>query len=61
MGGAHFPNNKINIQYGDIVLVISNAPRSEWPIGHVVSAHAYSQGVLRIVKIQCKGFTTLKT
>ncbi|XP_069195602.1 uncharacterized protein [Procambarus clarkii] len=59
--GANSPYNRINLNPGDIVLVDSDGPRSEWPIGEIVSVHPDSQGILRIVKVKCKGNTTLKT
>ncbi|XP_069160496.1 uncharacterized protein [Procambarus clarkii] len=43
------------------ILVDSDGPRSEWPRGQIVSVHLDSQGILRIVKVKCRGNTTLKT
>ncbi|XP_069179081.1 uncharacterized protein [Procambarus clarkii] len=59
--GANNLNNKINLNPGVIVLVDSDGSCSEWPIGHIVSVHPDSQGILRIVKIKCRGNTALKT
>ncbi|XP_069160890.1 uncharacterized protein [Procambarus clarkii] len=59
--GANVPHNIANLQPGDIVLVDSDGPRADWPLGKVVSVHPDSQGILRIVKILSKGTTSLKT
>ncbi|XP_069184623.1 uncharacterized protein [Procambarus clarkii] len=45
----------------DLVLVDSDGPRSDWPIGKIVDIHPDRRGILRIVKVQCRGTTTLKT
>ncbi|XP_069168874.1 uncharacterized protein [Procambarus clarkii] len=59
--GASNPYNIIHLNPGDIVLVDSDEPHSEWPIGQIVSVHPDSQGILRIVKVKCRGNTNLKT
>ncbi|XP_069161797.1 uncharacterized protein [Procambarus clarkii] len=59
--GANKPYNRIKLNPGDIVLVDSDGLHSEWPIGQIVSVRPDSQGILRIVKVKCRGNTTLKT
>ncbi|XP_069186421.1 uncharacterized protein [Procambarus clarkii] len=59
--GANNLYNRINLNPGDIVLVDSDRPRSKWPIGQIVSVHPDCQGILRIVKVKCRGNTTLRT
>ncbi|XP_069165321.1 uncharacterized protein [Procambarus clarkii] len=56
---ASSPYNKVQLKPGDLVLVDSDGPRSEWPIGKIVSVHPDRQGILRIVKVLCRGTTTL--
>lgn len=41
---ANVPHNKSNLQLGDIVLVVCNGPRAEWPLGKVIYVHPESQG-----------------
>nr|XP_045594263.1 uncharacterized protein LOC123755542 [Procambarus clarkii] len=59
--GAASPYNKVQLKPGDLVLVDSDGPRSDWPIGKIVDIHPDRHGILRIVKVQCRGTTTLKT
>ncbi|XP_069193688.1 uncharacterized protein [Procambarus clarkii] len=59
--GAASPYNKVQLKPGDLVLVDSDGPRSGWPIGKIVDIHLDRHGILRIVKVQCRGTTTLKT
>ncbi|XP_069182179.1 uncharacterized protein [Procambarus clarkii] len=37
--GASSPYNKVQLKPGDLVLVDSDGPRSEWPIGKIVAIH----------------------
>ncbi|XP_069184059.1 uncharacterized protein [Procambarus clarkii] len=59
--GAASPCNKVQLKPGDLVLLDSDGSRSDWPIGKIVDIHLDRHGVLRIVKVQCRGTTTLKT
>ncbi|XP_069164575.1 uncharacterized protein [Procambarus clarkii] len=59
--GAASPYNKVQLKPGDLVLVDSDGPKSDWPIGKIVDIHPNRHGVLRIVKVHCRGTTTLKT
>nr|XP_045587958.1 uncharacterized protein LOC123749879 [Procambarus clarkii] len=59
--GAASPYNKVALKPGDLVLVDSDGPRSDWPIGKIVDIPPDRHGILRIVKVQCRGTTTLKT
>ncbi|XP_069161334.1 uncharacterized protein [Procambarus clarkii] len=53
--------NKVQLKPGDLVLVDSDGPKSEWPIGKIVSVHPDRQGILRTVNVLCRGTTILKT
>ncbi|XP_045603085.1 uncharacterized protein [Procambarus clarkii] len=59
--GAASPYNEVQLKPGDLVLVDSDGLRLDWPIGKTVDVHPDHQGVLRIVRVQCQGMTTLKT
>ncbi|XP_069173540.1 uncharacterized protein [Procambarus clarkii] len=51
--GAASPYNKAQFKPGDLVLVDSDGPRSDWPIGKIFDIHPDRHGILRIVKVQC--------
>ncbi|XP_069184628.1 uncharacterized protein [Procambarus clarkii] len=59
--GASSRYNKVQLKPGGLVLVDSDGPRSEWPIGKIVAVHPDCQGILRIVKDLCRCTTTWKT
>ncbi|XP_069162913.1 uncharacterized protein [Procambarus clarkii] len=41
--------NKVQPKPSDLVLVDSDGPRSDWPIGKIVDVHPDRQGILQIV------------
>ena len=46
------------MQSGDVVLIMdSDAPRSQWPLGRVVEAHASGDGLVRKVTVRRGGAT----
>lgn len=49
------------LKQGDIVLIDCDTPRATWPIGIITSLLPDKNGVLRIVKILCKGKESLRT
>ncbi|XP_069181155.1 uncharacterized protein [Procambarus clarkii] len=49
--GAVRPYNKVQLKPGDLVLVDSDGPRSDRPIGKIVDIHPDRHGILRIVKV----------
>lgn len=49
------------LKQGDIVLIDCDTPRATWPIGIITSLLPDKIGVLRIVKILCKGKESLRT
>ncbi|XP_069195839.1 uncharacterized protein [Procambarus clarkii] len=59
--GASNPYNRVQLKPGDLVLIDSDGPRSEWPIGKIVSIHPDHRDILRVVRLLCRGTTTLKT
>ncbi|XP_069187750.1 uncharacterized protein [Procambarus clarkii] len=59
--GGSSPYNKVQLKTEDLVLIDSDGPRSEWPIGKIVSVQPDHQGVLRVVRVLCGGTTTQQT
>ena len=59
--GANKPVSSNPLKPGDIVLVECDSSRADWPLGRVVSVHPDENGTLRLVKVNSKGVTSLRT
>ena len=59
--GADKPSSSNPLKPGDVVLVEREGSRADWPLGRVVSIHPDDNGALRLVKVDCKGVTSLRT
>ena len=51
--------NKLNV--GDVVLVQTDSPRGNWPLGRIVQLRPDSEGVVRSVDVYSKGHVSTKT
>ena len=43
-----------NIQPGDIVLIVVNTRRGDWPIGHIIETFPGKDGVVRSATVRTK-------
>ena len=59
--GALTAQNKTLLKAGDVVLLKTEQPRSQWPLAKIISLHPDREGILRVVKVLCKGQTSLRT
>ena len=59
--GASSATNFYNLKVGDIVVVECDSPRREWPLGKVEELLPDQNGVVRSVKVKCKGVISLRT
>ena len=61
----HYGCNKAdelnNLKVGDVVLVQTDSPRGEWPLGRIIKLRPDSEGVVRSVEIYCKGHLSIRT
>ena len=46
---------------GDVVLVQTDSPRGDWPLGRVVKLRPDSEGIVRSVDVHCKGHISIRT
>ena len=52
---------KRTLKTGDIVIVQGLGPRAEWPLGRVEETYPDEEGAVRMVKVQTKTGTVLRT
>ena len=50
-----------NLKVGDVVLVQTDSPRGEWPLGRIIKLRPDSEGDVRSVEIYCKGHLSIRT
>ena len=59
--GAQPPGQKTAPAIGEIVLVVNEGPRSNWPLGHIVELLPDNAGTVRLVSVMVGGRVVLKT
>ena len=59
--GSASPSNLNNISVGDVVLVESESPRGDWPLGRIVSLRQDAEGIVRSAEVKCKNLTSIRT
>ena len=59
--GADSATNLYNLRIGDIVLVECDSPRGEWPLGKIEQLLPDQNGIVRSVKVKCKGVVSVRT
>ena len=59
--GALPAENHSHIRVGEVVLLKSDQPRSQWSLAKIDSVYPDSEGVIRTVKVISKGQVSVKT
>ena len=59
--GANPKINQPPLKVGDIVIIDTDTPRSNWPLGKIVSLHPDGNGSWRTVKVLSRGIMSLRT
>ncbi|MEL6606114.1 MAG: reverse transcriptase domain-containing protein [Cyanobacteria bacterium J06614_10] len=61
----HYGNAKAqqsnSVTKGDVVLIVSDLPRSEWPLGRITNVFPDSDGVIRTVEVHFQGHHHVRT
>ena len=62
---CHYGSSKArelnHLKVGDVVLVQTDSPRGDWPLGSIVLLHPDTEGVVRSVDVYCKGHVNTRT
>ena len=59
--GAQKPGQTITPGVGEVVLIVSDGSRSDWPLGRIIELLPDKTGVIRLAKVMIRGKEVLKT
>lgn len=59
--GAGVPENHKSLRPGDIVIIDNDGPRSQWPLGKIVTIYPDANGIIRTVDVLSKGVVNKRT